>query len=461
MNPRVRLLNQGTAPADAEYVLYWAQANRRVDSNYAFSFAAQLANQQSLPLLVYEGLTCSHPWANDRFHTFILEGVVENERRSRQLGAGYVFYHRAKHSDPNDILYVLAGKASAVVTDDFPAYIPAAFNPRVAERIGAPYYIADASCIVPMSAIGKQQYAAYALRPKIHKALPEFLLPVPEVKLARQWTGAAFPFGSRVTEENIPDLVHQSEIDHSVPRSTAFRGGRGEALKRLKQFLERNLVRYARHNREPSEKATSQLSPYLHFGCISSLEVALTVRAYAAEHKLVADEFLEQLIVRRELAFNFARYGPRPDRIESLPDWVQATLNKHAKDKREYLYTREQFDRAATHDDLWNACQRELLRDGMIHGYYRMYWGKKILEWSRTPQDALDTMIFLNDRYALDGRDPNTYTNILWCLGLHDRPWTERPIFGMIRYMSLDGMKRKTNVDAYLRENGTGQNRLF
>ena len=452
---RVRLLNAAAAPANADYVVYWAQANRRLYSNHAFSFAVRLANQKRLPLLVYEALTYSHPWANDRFHTFILEGVPENGKRAAQLGAGYVFYHRAKKSEPDDVLYNLARKAHAVVTDDFPSYIPAIFNPRVADRIGVPYYIVDASCIVPMAAIPRQQYAAYTLRPKIHKLLPEFLQPVPAVKLARRWTGDISKFHTNVTPEKIPELVRRSDIDHTVLPSKEFRGGRVEAKKRLKQFLEHNLVRYARLNREPSAKATSHLSPYLHFGYISSLEIALAVRDYAEEHKLIADEFLEQLIVRRELAFNFARYGPPPEKISSLPDWVQATLGKHATDRRDPLYTREQFDSAATHDELWNACQRELLRDGIIHGYYRMYWGKKIIEWSPTPQDALDTMIYLNDRYALDGRDPNTYTNILWCLGLHDRSWTERPIFGMIRYMSLDGMKRKTDEDAYLRENGS------
>ena len=311
---RVRLLNHAAAPADAEYVLYWAQSNRRLDSNQAFSFAAHLANRQSLPLLVYEALTYSHPWANDRFHTFILEGVPENAKRAAQLGAGYFFYHRATKSRSNDVLYKLARKAYAVVTDDFPSYIPAIFNLRVANRIGVPYYVVDASCIVPMAAIGKQQYAAYALRPKIHKLLPEFLQPEPAVKLAKRWTGEIPAFHTEVRPEAIPELVRQSDIDHPIPPSKEFRGGRSEGKKRLKQFLEHNLVRYARRNREPSAKATSQVSPYLHFGCISTLQIALAVRDYAEEQKLIATEFLEQLIVRRELAFNFARYGAAPEK---------------------------------------------------------------------------------------------------------------------------------------------------
>jgi deoxyribodipyrimidine photo-lyase len=430
---------------DARYVLYWAQVNRRIDSNRALAFAAELANGSGLPLLIYEALTCSHPWANDRFHTFILEGVQENAARAERLGAGYVFYHRARRSDPNDILYRLARDAKAVVTDLFPSYISKSFH------LSVPYHAIDASTIVPTELIPEPKYAAYSIRSKIHRLLPQYLQPVPKVKLRQKWNGESLPFHTVVTD--VPGMVRCSEIDHSVPPCAAFRGGRKEAEKRLKAFLKHNLSRYARFNREPSAKATSQLSPYLHFGHISSLEVALAVREYAAEHKLIVDEFLEQLVVRRELAFNFARYGPPPEKITSLPNWAQKTLQKHAKDRRDYLYTRDQFDRAETHDQLWNACQRELLRDGVIHGYYRMYWGKKILEWSKSPQEALDTMIYLNDRYALDGRDPNGYANILWCLGLHDRPWAERPVYGMVRYMSLDGMKRKTDVDAYLGEN--------
>ena len=203
---------------------------------------------------------------------------------------------------------------------------------------------------------------------------------------------------------------------------------------------------------EPSLHATSELSPYLHFGQISSLQIALEARAWAGEHKLIADEFLEELIVRRELAFNFARFTGNQESLEALPEWCRRTMAKHARDARPWLYKEEQFERAETHDALWNAAQKELLMRGRIHGYYRMYWGKKIIEWSASYEEALRIMIHLHDVYALDGRDPNTYTNILWCFGLHDRPWAERPVFGQIRYMSLEGMRRKTDTEAYIAE---------
>jgi deoxyribodipyrimidine photo-lyase len=445
---RVRKLNDRESREGASYVLYWSQMNRRVESNHALAFAADLANERRLPLLFYEGLTCTYPFASDRFHTFLLEGVAETARRLAKLGIGYVFHLRKRRDDANDALYRLAASAAAVVTDDYPAFIAVEHNRSVPARLEIPYYAVDSSCIVPMAHFERQEYAAYTIRPKIRKVLAKYLTPVAPIRVKKRWDQPVSPLHCPVTD--IPKLVAGCEIDHTVAPSAEFRGGRKEAERRLKYFLENNLRRYAKTSNQPSEKSTSGLSPYLHFGQISSLEVALAVKEYAAEHKLIADEFLEELIVRRDLAFNFARFGSKPDTLGALPNWAQATLRKHAKDKRDPIYTRDQFERAATHDALWNATQREMLRDGKIHGYYRMYWGKKIIEWSATHQDALDTMIYLHNKYALDGRDPNTYTNVLWCFGLHDRPWSERPIFGMVRYMSLDGMKRKTDVDAYV-----------
>jgi len=396
-----------------KYVLYWAQANRRADSNRALAHAVDLANGRMLPVLFYEH------WkpVNDRLDAFVLDGAADTGARLRDLGIGYEF-----HND--DVLERLSANAAALVTDDHPF----AVKPRV------PHTAVDSSCIVPMRHFEKREYAAYTIRGKIHKLLPQYLQPILAMKVKVKWTGAAgvlpgvFPGAQR----------------------SSTRGGTVEARRRLDYFLEHNLRRYARLKNEPSARATSSLSAYLHFGHISSLEVALAVRDYAAEYKLVADEFLEELIVRRELAFNFARFTSNPASFDDLPEWARKTLSDHARDKRNRLYTRDDFIGAETHDPLWNATQKEMLRTGKIHGYYRMYWGKKILEWSRTPEEAVNTMVHIHDNWALDGRDPNTYANILWCLGLHDRPWPERPVFGKVRYMSYDGMKRKTDVDAYI-----------
>ncbi|HSM77050.1 MAG TPA: deoxyribodipyrimidine photo-lyase [Bryobacteraceae bacterium] len=452
ISDRVRQLNSAPFRGGSRYVLYWAQMNRRVESNHALAFAAQTANEQGLPLLFYEGVTCSYPHANDRLHTFLLEGVPETARRLKKKGIGYAFHARKRQADPNDTLYRLAAGAAALVTDDYPTFVARRHNASVPAKLDIPYFAVDSSCGVPMCQMDKREYAAYTIRPKIQRLLPKYLVPAPEVSVQRKFAEAAPELPAPPTEGEIPALVASCEIDHSIAPSAAYRGGRAEAERLLRLFLTENLRRYAKDRNEPSAHATSDMSPYLHFGHISSLEIALAARQYAEEHKLIASEFLEELIVRRELAFNFARFSDDPESMDNLPAWALATLRKHDGDERPVVYTRRQLERAATHDALWNATQKEMLIRGKIHGYYRMYWGKKIIEWSRTHQEALRTMIEIHDRHALDGRDPNTYTNILWCFGLHDRPWFERPIFGQIRYMSYEGMKRKTNVDAYIRE---------
>lgn len=453
LQPRVRSLNSQPFRESAEYVLYWAQMNRRVSHNHALAHAAHLANERGLPLLVYEGLTCTYDWANDRMHTFVLEGVPDTAAALRDLGIGYVFYLRRRPNDRNDVLYELSARAAAVVTDDYPVFIARQHNASVPARIDCPFIAVDSSCVVPMSLLEKREYAAYTIRPKITRLLPTHLQPFESVAVKKRWRlDIGADVHVEVTPDAIPELVASCDIDHTIRPSISYRGGSGEATRRLDFFLQRNLVRYAEDRNEPAAHATSNLSPYLHFGHISSLEIALRARDHALDHGLSADEFIEELVVRRELAFNYARFVEKPDCLGNLPDWAKTTLRTHASDERNPCYTREQFESAETHDEIWNAAQREMLMRGKIHGYYRMYWGKKIIEWSPTCQHALETMVYLHDRHALDGRDPNTYTNILWCFGLHDRPWTERKIFGQIRWMSYDGMRRKTDVDAYLKE---------
>ncbi len=447
---RIRKLNSASEHPNRPYVLYWSQMNRRVDFNHALLYAAEIANRLNLPLLVYEALTCTYEYANDRLHTFILEGVPETARRLEKAGIGYVFYLRRTRKDRNDTFYEVARQAAASVTDDYPTFIARSHNASVPAKLDAAYYVVDASCIVPMSEIPHRQYGAYTIRPRIHRLLPTHLEPADPLRVKQRFAGAIPGFHTEVTPANIKDLVASCRIDHSISPSTEFQGGALAAEKLLKTFLTDKLRNYAYGRNEPSQNATSDMSPYLHFGQISALEIALKVSEYAKEHKLMADEYLEELIVRRELSFNYARFVDDPGDLKNLPEWCQLNMQKHAKDKRDPVYTPAQFGRAETHDELWNATQIEMLQRGKIQGYYRMYWGKKIIEWSRTYEEAAKTMIDIHGRYALDGRDPNTYTNIFWCFGLHDRPWPERPIFGQMRYMSLDGMKRKTNTRAYI-----------
>lgn len=449
---RIRKLNEADEKHSAAYVLYWAQMNRRVDANHGLLHACDIANALGLPVLYYEGLTCSYQYANDRLHTFVLEGVPETARRLKKTGIGYVFYLRPKKDSPNDVLYQLAENAAAIVTDDYPTFIARQHNASVPAKLKIPYYAVDSSCIVPMSQITARQYGAYTIRPRITRILPKYLVHPGEPKVKKHWTAAIPHFHTEVQDGKIADLVKSCDIDHSVPPSPSFTGGRLAAEKLLDFFLETNLKRYDRDRNDPPRHATSHMSPYLHFGQISSLEIALAVKEYAAKHHLMANGYLEELIVRRELAFNYARFVDNPQDLANLPDWARETMKKHAKDKRDPLYSPREMERAETYDDLWNATQKEMVLRGKIHGYYRMYWGKKILEWSRGYQPAVDFMIDQHGRYALDGRDPNTYTNVLWCFGLHDRAWGERPIFGKLRFMSGDSTKRKSNAKAYIAE---------
>ena len=452
MGPRVRKLNDQPERRGARYVLYWAQTSRRADANHGLAFTIETANRCGLPVLVYEGLTCDFPLATNRVFTFLLENVPEMEQRLKQLGLGYCFYLKQRRNSPNNVLYRLAEDAAAVVTDDYPAFLARHHNARVPARLDVACYAVDSACVVPMGCFERREYAAYTIRPKIRKLLPDYLRPfeIPEVR--RRWQGPPPVFHTPADARNAADLAAGCDIDQSVGPSLSFRGGRNAALRRLEYFLEHNLRRYGAERNNPSNHATSGLSPYLRYGFIGALEVALAVKSYGEAHGIATEEFLEELIVRRELAFNFARHSADPASLDNLPEWALRSLRAHDRDRRDPCYSREQFENAATHDALWNATQNEMRLRGKIHGYYRMYWGKKIIEWARSHQEAVDVMVYLHDKYALDGRDPNTYTGILWCLGLHDRPWAERPIFGTVRYMSLDGMKRKTDVESYVKE---------
>ena len=449
---RIAKLNTKPDRPDRRYVLYWAQMNRRVDANHGLLYATQLANGWNLPVVFYEGVRYAYPYANDRLQTFLLQAVPETAKRLKAAGIGYVFYLRKDKNSRTDVLATLAKDAAALVTDDYPTFIARDHNAKIPQQLDVSYYVVDSSCVIPMSQIEKRQYAAYTMRPRVKRLLPKYFHPPDELSPKRRFDSTIPSFHIDVTEQNIPALVAACDIDHSVPPSLSFKGGRLQAEKLLDYFLQNNLSHYARDRNEPSLHATSHMSPYLHFGQMSSLEIALAVRDYAQKNKLSSDEYLEELIVRRELAFNYARFVEDPESFGNLPQWCQENMQNHASDQREPSYTAQQLERAETYDQLWNATQKEMLLRGKIHGYYRMYWGKKIIEWSRTYEEALRYMVDMHGRYALDGRDANTYTNILWCFGLHDRPWFERPIFGKMRYMSLEGMKRKTNIQAYINE---------
>ena len=448
---RIRRLNDLPERQGAEFVLYWIQMYHRTEQNWALTAAIEAANRLAAPLVVYHGLGCTYPHANDRIHRFILEGVTELRERFARRGIMYHFYLRRGSTDPNDLLYRLARRAALVVTDDFPAFFIPAQTMRVAGNLDVAMWAVDSNGIVPLAAIPSEQYGAYTLRPKIRRVLSELLRPIPELLPKRDSLALALDIPeSRIAAATIEADIAGSDIDHTVRPSLVYRGGYRAAQGRLERFVAGPLDAYGTARNQPGGETTSRLSPYLHFGQISVQEVALAVRDATRTPQEDRDAFLEELIVRRELAFNFCRFSPHHRSLAALPGWAQATLAAHAGDPRPHRYSPGEFEVVRTHDDLWNAIQTELLTTGLMFGYYRMYWGKKIIEWSPTVEAAQQTMIFLHEKYALDGRNANTYSNILWCFGKHDRPWGERPVFGKVRYMSRAGMETKTDVPGYL-----------
>lgn len=452
MQKRIVPLREGRPRPAARYVLYWMQIHRRACQNQALNFAVEQANRLRLPLVVYEGLRPDYDQANDRIHRFILEGAIDNARAFEKAGIRYCFYLMpgARRGNRRAVAQ-LAQEAALLVTDDFPAFIIPQHNRAIVKQVDCPVYAVDANGVVPMRELAHEEYAARTIRPRIHRLLPAYLWPVkdavPKIK------SAGLPLNLReetpLRHAAISDLLRGVEIDHNVKPSRQFKGGRAAALQRLHTFITERLHNYAKGRNIAGEHWTSELSPYLHFGHLGAMETALAVLHAEAPEECI-DAFLEEQIVRRELSYNFCHFNSHHAALAALPAWARQTLQAHGRDARPFIYTTNAFEHAATHDEVWNLAQRELLATGKIHGYMRMLWGKKIIEWSPSPEEALHTMIRLHHRYALDGRNPNTYTGILWCFGKHDRAWgPERPVYGLVRYMTSDNTKRKISFSAY------------
>ncbi len=450
VSERVRLLNDRDVREGAGYVLYWMQMYKRVENNHALTFAIWKANQLSLPLLVYEGLKFYYPWANDRLHTFILEGVPEKRAAFRDRGISYVFYLQKDDASPKQTVKAVAANAALIVTDDYPCFIIPSHNAAIAGKADVPVYAVDSNGIIPLSNFEKEEYAAYTIRPKINRQLDKYLVPFEEIdlKVKDPDIKPACPDTS-FSDDEIGDLVAECDIDHSVKPSGIYKGGTAQARKRLEKFVGEILPHYHENRNKCEVDGSSRLSAYLHFGFISSLEAALAAKEADAP-KEAKEAFLEELIVRRELSFNFTRFNPRYDSLDSLPDWVQTTMREHVGDDREYTYTPEELEAGETHDELWNAAQREMVVTGEMHNYVRMLWGKNVIAWSKDYETAFAILEHLNNKYCLDGRDPNSYAGILWCFGKHDRPWFERRVFGKIRYMTSASTGKKFGSAKYI-----------
>ncbi len=449
ISERVQLLNEREPNPDGRYVLYWMQMFKRVSQNHALEIAIRKANKFNVPLVVYEGLKYYYPWANDRIHTFILEGVEEKRREFAKRGIKYVFYLQKDKSSPKQTIAALARDACLIVTDDYPCFIIPHHNKVIAERAEIPVYAVDSCGVIPMSRFEKEEYAAYTIRPKIKRMLGEYLKPFDESEVETSADGLEVDCPNTIVED-IRKLVAECAIDHSVPPSDVYTGGTVAGRERLTKFVGEILSDYDAARNKPDRDGSSRLSSYLHFGFLSPVEVALAAKNSDAPEES-KEAFLEELIVRRELSFNMTRFNPDHESLKCLPDWVHQTMRKHADDTREKIYTLEQLENAETDDQLWNAAQMELVKTGEIHNYVRMLWGKNVIGWSRSYEEAFETLVHLNNKYALDGRDPNSYAGILWCFGKHDRPWMERPVFGTIRYMTSNSTGRKFDSKAYMK----------
>jgi len=437
---RVKVLNEGDA-RNGNYVLYWMQASPRSEYNHALEYAILKANELNKPLVVFFGITDTYPEANERHYYFMVEGLKEVQSSLEQKGVRMVIWHKS----PELGAIELSEDASLAVVDRGYLKIQRKWRSYAAKNVACPLVQVESDVIVPIEeASPKEEYSAATFRSKIKKKLDYFLAPPRENN--PKVDSLHMDFAS-FDVENVKRAITRLNIDRSVKKVNTFRGGTSEAKKHLEDFLRNKLGRYPKLRNNPTQDYLSNMSPYLHFGQISPLYIASKV---LATDSLGKDAYLEELIVRRELSMNFVFYNENYDSLDGLPKWAKTTLEEHEKDPREYLYTLEELDNAETHDPYWNAAQEEMKLTGKMHGYMRMYWGKKILEWSETPEDALKNALFLNDKYELDGRDPNGFTGVAWCLGKHDRPWKERSIFGKTRYMNAKGLKRKFDADGYV-----------
>lgn len=415
-------------------VVYWMSRDQRAEDNWALLAAQDIAVATQQPLIVVFNLVPNFLNAPARPFEFMLSGLSEVEASLASLGIKFTLLI----GEPSSTIpqFCQSVRASTLVTDYSPLKISKRWKKQVFSQVKCTVFEVDAHNIIPIwIASQKQEYAARTIRPKIHKLLDTFLTGIPKLKLMH------------TSLSPNTDWLHARKIlkiSNSEAKIAWIIPGTEAAIKLYKRFLKYSLAEYDKTRNDPSKSGQSQLSPYLHFGQISAHRIALTIPR--------SSSFFEELVIRKELAENFCAYNESYDSVEGFPSWARKTLTKHRSDARTYHYTDQQFEQGLTHDMTWNAAQKEMVITGKMHGYMRMYWAKKILEWTESPEEAMHIAIHLNDTYELDGRDPNGYTGIAWAIGgVHDRPWKERPIFGTIRYMNESGLRRKFAIDTYIK----------
>ncbi len=479
---RVRKVNRAAPRPEGDFVLYWMIAHRRLEWNHALERAVDWARALDRPLLIFEALRAGYRWASPRLHRFCIDGMAEHAERLEGSRVGYFPWVEPEPGAGKGLLEALAARAAVVVTDEFPSFFIPRMVEAAGEKLGVRLEAVDANGLLPIARHGQRFISAYLFRRHLQRVLPEHLSDLPRehpltgdplrpfagipTEVAERW-----PATPRASLERGSGLIESIGLDAGV-QAVPARGGRKGGLERLERFLQEGLPGYAEGRKHPDEGHPSGLSPWLHWGHIASHEVVRRVLAseewnpsrlggdakgarqgwWGASADVEA--FLDQIVTWRELGYGTAWNDPDHERYESLPDWALATLDEHRDDPRPHLYDLEAFEEARTHDPIWNAAQGELRETGVIHNYLRMLWGKKILEWSSSPEEALETMIHLNNRWGLDGRNPNSTSGIFWILGRYDRGWPERPVFGTVRSMSSDSTRRKVRLDRYLERFG-------
>ena len=443
---RARILKTGTSKIEGP-ILYWMQRAQRIEDNWSLLYAKEFADKHNQPVIIVFNLFPSFLEATLRQFDFMLKGLAETAENAAKKK--FPFYIFQGHPEVTITTFIEQNNIGALFTDFNPLKLISESKQKLIKKINIPVYEVDSQNIVPTwIASPKKEFGAYTLRPKIKKLLPEYLENIPTIKLQTIST-------PKLKFKDITVLNPKTAIDHVKTDTTVMPvkwlvPGAKAARKQLSDFVENHLPTYAKDRNDPNLNGTSHMSPYLHYGQISAQRIAYEISSLLGVPQESKDAYLEELIVRRELADNFCHYCLDYDNFNGFHEWAQKTLNEHRFDRREYLYTQEQFEKAATHDPLWNAAQNQLTLEGKMHGFMRMYWAKKILEWTSSPDEAQAIAIYLNNKYELDGIDPNGYTGIAWSIGgIHDRAWNERPVFGKIRYMNYNGCKRKFEVKAY------------
>ena len=453
---RIKPLNDEQVQ-NKEQIFYWMQASQRVNYNHALEFAIERANKLNKSLSVFFVLNTDFPEANLRHYQFMLEGLKEIREKLEKRNIKFKVFL----GDPEDIVTKIAENSALIITDRDYLKTTKKWRKNIAENINCPLVQVESNLIVPVEeASPKEEYAAYTIRKKINKKLDYYLEELEKRQIKHPSVNKEFNFSNKLENENITkyfknnnlaELTQKLDIDKSIKPVSHYKGGEEQAKNYLYDFITNKLDKYHELSNDPTKDYLSHLSPYLHFGQISPLLVALEIKE---KYSPGQEEFLDQLIIRRELSFNFVYYNKDYDQSLKaiLPDWAYTTLEEHKNDLREYIYSQEEFEKAATHDKYWNAAQKEMKITGKMHGYMRMYWAKKILEWTPSPQDAFEISLYLNNKYSLDGRDPNSYAGIAWCFGKHDRAWKERKVFGKTRYMNANGLNRKFAADLYVQQ---------